>query len=521
VKGRTPETPGRGGLVLWLLAPFLAVGDGCTPSAPGGRAGTGLAENAPGGEKASAGADEEWFRLLLNGQPAGFARQREEPTPTGGTATSTFQRIVVSRDTDTIAMEVESLVEETASGELVKFRMVQRMAATDEVTEGVVRGDRMAITARGLGNPRQAETPYDRRAIGPHRLNQLFLEKLRKPGDSESRITFYPEKTSCGSATATLVGEEALPFPDGPRKLLHRAIRCEILPGTSIDEWYDAEGKVWKTSMVLPAMNIETWRSTSQEILREKYASPPEVFFSASIRPDKPLANPAAGEEVVYRFTLKSGDFKSLGIDGLFRAAGQTVVREDSPSSRTVRIARVAPAASLRRPVAAPPGEEESLAPSIYIQSDDPLIISLARDAVGSRTDAFEAARSLELWVKQNVEFKDLKTLFASAKEVAEKRVGDCTEHSVLLAALARAAGIPARVVSGLVWYRSSFVGHMWTEVWIDRWIPLDGTRPRGGAGPDHIAITESSLGTSSASAMFFDMVQVIGNLRIEVLEER
>ena len=57
---------------------------------------------------------------------------------------------------------------------------------------------------------------------------------------------------------------------------------------------------------------------------------------------------------------------------------------------------------------------------------------------------------------------------------------GDCTEHTLLLTTLARAVGIPARSVSGLVYmgdaYRA-FGGHAWNEVVIDgRWVPVDAT---------------------------------------------
>ncbi|MBK8860886.1 MAG: transglutaminase domain-containing protein [Sphingomonadales bacterium] len=59
---------------------------------------------------------------------------------------------------------------------------------------------------------------------------------------------------------------------------------------------------------------------------------------------------------------------------------------------------------------------------------------------------------------------------------------GDCTEDAVLLAALARTAGIPARVASGLVYDRERFHGardaflpHSWTLAWIDgRWRSFD-----------------------------------------------
>ena len=60
---------------------------------------------------------------------------------------------------------------------------------------------------------------------------------------------------------------------------------------------------------------------------------------------------------------------------------------------------------------------------------------------------------------------------------------GDCTEHAVLLTALARANGIPARVVFGMLLIETDDAvhayGHAWTEVHAEgRWQVLDATLP-------------------------------------------
>ena len=49
-----------------------------------------------------------------------------------------------------------------------------------------------------------------------------------------------------------------------------------------------------------------------------------------------------------------------------------------------------------------------------------------------------------------------------NALETLRNRVGDCNEHAVLLAALARAAGIPAQVEAGLVYQKGRFYYHAW-----------------------------------------------------------
>ena len=106
--------------------------------------------------------------------------------------------------------------------------------------------------------------------------------------------------------------------------------------------------------------------------------------------------------------------------------------------------------------------------------------------------------------------------------EVAKSREGDCTEHAVLLAALLRARGVPARVAIGLVYVAKSqaFGFHMWTEAWVDRgWLPLDATLGQGGIGGGHLKLRHTSLSESAGLGSFLPVAEVMGQLKIEVLE--
>lgn len=69
------------------------------------------------------------------------------------------------------------------------------------------------------------------------------------------------------------------------------------------------------------------------------------------------------------------------------------------------------------------------------------------------------------------------------ASRVATTGSGDCTEHAMLLTALARAAGLPARVALGVLLVqeqgRVHAFGHAWSEIHdgaSGRWRPLDAT---------------------------------------------
>jgi hypothetical protein len=66
-----------------------------------------------------------------------------------------------------------------------------------------------------------------------------------------------------------------------------------------------------------------------------------------------------------------------------------------------------------------------------------------------------------------------------TATEVLRKREGECQAHALLMTALCRAAGVPARVVAGLVLPpgERDYAYHAWVEVLRDgAWYPMDPT---------------------------------------------
>jgi transglutaminase-like putative cysteine protease len=156
------------------------------------------------------------------------------------------------------------------------------------------------------------------------------------------------------------------------------------------------------------------------------------------------------------------------------------------------------------------------------IQSDDPAIVAMSKRMIGEAKDAWSKAVALERGVHEFVDEKNFSQAFATAAEVAQTHEGDCTEHAVLLAALARAAGLPARAAIGLVYTKStqSFGYHMWTEVHVgDRWIPLDATLGRGGIGAAHLKLTHTNFKDAGGLSPFLPVAQVMGRMKIEVLE--
>jgi transglutaminase-like putative cysteine protease len=89
--------------------------------------------------------------------------------------------------------------------------------------------------------------------------------------------------------------------------------------------------------------------------------------------------------------------------------------------------------------------------------------------------------------------------------------VGDCNEHAVLYAALARAAGIPAQVEAGLVYQNGRFYYHAWNVVYLGTWITADSLMGQLPADVTHIRFVRGA-------ERQIDLIRMIGKVRLEIL---
>jgi hypothetical protein len=163
---------------------------------------------------------------------------------------------------------------------------------------------------------------------------------------------------------------------------------------------------------------------------------------------------------------------------------------------------------------------------SVVADAADPEIRALAERALEGVPDSPVAkADALRAAVFRHLSRKNLASGFATASECVRSRAGDCTEHAVLLCALLRTQGIPARVASGLLYVaesgavRNSYGWHMWTQALIDgSWVDLDAVLP----GSVRFDASHVLTGTSPADGGSLDtdlarIVDLMGDTEIEV----
>ena len=163
------------------------------------------------------------------------------------------------------------------------------------------------------------------------------------------------------------------------------------------------------------------------------------------------------------------------------------------------------------------------LSASVYLDTDDLMIQKLAKKGKGNAKTPKEIAKKLTKFVYRYMTNKNYGVGFATASEVARNKEGDCTEHSMLLAALGRVLDIPTRVVTGLV-YANEFedqkdvlVYHMWTQFYLDdEWVNLDAALGLVKCPADRITFTVDSMQEDTMDSVI-PVMELINNLKVSV----
>jgi transglutaminase-like putative cysteine protease len=140
--------------------------------------------------------------------------------------------------------------------------------------------------------------------------------------------------------------------------------------------------------------------------------------------------------------------------------------------------------------------------PSALVPSDSSLISARAAAITGREKNPYVKARLIYDWLIAQGGIQAA-ALDGGAPEALEEKRADCYRASLLYCALARAAGVPAIPVAGVLVNRLQETSrHYWAEFWVEGfgWVPLD---PALGAGaapenfnlrPDHGAYYFGSL---------------------------
>jgi len=165
--------------------------------------------------------------------------------------------------------------------------------------------------------------------------------------------------------------------------------------------------------------------------------------------------------------------------------------------------------------------------PENFIESDNPLIISVARQLASDVENPLLIVQKFYEWVSSNIQYQ-IQTDERGALWALENMVGDCSEYSDLFIALCRAYGIPARKVLGWAfsdpvnymalgsYQYHNYSAHAWAEVYFEEygWMAFDPTWGNSGyyyfgrMDPFHlVTIVGQNVSTTDFEASEFSFI--------------
>ncbi len=493
--------------------PLVMLAAGCTSETS-----TTATSETPSTSKATL-EQETWEVVFLSGERVGYIHNSvfREPGPSGDLLRIKQDEVLtLISNNNRIETRTTMTSLETPDGQLLEFNSVLSQGQSPMETTGRVVGSELLLELKTTGQKTKDTLSWTPEFGGPYRVPGSLQSDPLAPG--ESRTLRYLDVGTNQLATSTLTAAdfEETDLTAGRSRRLLRVESQTSVAGSTINStlWADEGGEIHKEQLAI-MYNPTSIRATKEEALQEVGQVGFDLGKQAAVPVERSLATPHATKRIVYRVHLDPSDPVRVFDSGLT----QQVTAEDEHTA-LVTVYAIRPGDTSGNPQAQPEGTTAAdLEPNNLIQSNDPAVAKLSQQ-VGSVDDPWQTAVALEKLVSTKMTSSGVSSAFATAAEVARDLKGDCTEHAVLLAALARARGIPARVAIGLVYYRQEYLYHMWTEVHVDgTWIPLDATLEQGGIGAAHLKITDSNLQGASPNAAFLPVTEVIGQLKVEILE--
>jgi len=408
---------------------------------------------------------ESWFVVRIAGSPVGFASESFLVEP---------ERVVYRAHTDlsltrmgtplSMFMMAEEITD--AEGRFVSARMEMDASVTGMRARAVLEGDSVTYEVDTGGHIQRRRIPWEDDAITQWQSEGMVEAWLSADAPEISFKVFSADEGAF--KTMRLVrGERATEMRAGAEVSLLAVREYEGESDVPLSTtWFGEDLQAQRTVVRQMGMEITIERVSEAEMAAIELEPNFDIIRSSMI----PCAGypdpPARVETVTVRMELPHPLPAGRDLEGPNQklvARGEDWFEVMLTRETVLRLRA---------------GDEERAAylkPDPYIQSAHPAVRAIA-DSLRAETGAkgWELARVIAAWVGDTIHEKGFGQGFASALEALNTRSGDCTEHSILLTAVLRAAGLPARPAVGLAYADGSLVGHMWTEVYDGYWRTLD-----------------------------------------------
>ena len=447
-----------------------------------------------GSEKITAHS-EEWWGIFYRGEKIGYATQSITPVAKGF---EPRDRSVLNLNLLGTVQPASTRLEMVANEDwiLQRFNFELESKEIRFSARGAVSDNRLTLEIDSAGHKSTQEVkltqaPYLLAALKPYVVTQQL-----ETGKKFFFSTFDPSTLAEQVTSVTIEGREHIRI--GGR--LEPAIKLrQNFRGISVLSWVDGQGRTLKEESAAGMSLLRQSATEAKSLPAQAIAL--DIVAETAIAVAQPIAEPQSRPALTLK--LSGADLSRFALDGgrqRWRRDHLTIRLESPPRPGTHKLPiRDARWAAYQQPTP-------------FLQSDHPSVKALAKKILQGETDARRAAVKLKDWVFREIA-KEPTVSIPNALQVLASKKGDCNEHTVLFNALARAAGIPAKTVVGVVYLRGAFYYHAWSEIWLGEWISLDSVLNQFPADVTHVKFLEGEIDRQ------IDILQLIGNLKIAVVE--
>jgi hypothetical protein len=362
---------------------------------------------------------------------------------------------------------------------------------------GSVSGDMLSVRTDSAGTSRRTDITLKAKPYLLPAITAALAAAELNTGEKYTFDIFDPATLGQAPVIVEVMGREQIEIMGAQTSATKVSLNFK---GTSQLAWIGENGEILKEKGIL---GIRLEKTTRKDALRGlAAASSADLTQTASVPSNVMLEN--LDQLLTLSIEIGGIPYASVQLDGGRQTFKNNIlsIAKESMANLSAEI----DGKDLRSL------EKIFLRPDPFIQSDDQKIQALVQKIIGSETVALEKVRLLVDWVHQNIDRRPVLSL-PDALSTLENREGDCNEHAVLLAALARAAGIPCRIEAGLVYLKGRFYYHAWNLVYLGRWITVDAVFGQVPADVSHIRLVTGS------SSQQIDLMGIIGKIKLRVIE--
>ena len=448
------------------------------------------------------------YEVLIDGQKAGYMLLDAKSDEKAGEVYGMWFTALKFRRGEDITSTLQDIhFVETPDG-VLKSITVDSSAVPSSTKIATVVGETLEYREEQSEEVINGQKPWPAGVLGPLAIDMSLIKKPMQPGETREFSNVEPSSLSPYQQTLTAADFEEV---DGQSLLRIDVVSASGDISMEGVLWVNEKGVTVKASYPQMSMEVVLTERTEATVMTSNDSLPTLDLNEVS---SVEVLGIYEQDSTSQKYTLRS---ELTDLTDLFPTTDYQQV--STTSEDEVEIATSDEATESEMSEQEIP--ESYLAASALVNVEHTGIQAKVQELTKGLESDSEKLSAIHLFVNEHMSQKSYSKAMASAADAYESQEGDCTEHACLLAAMARAVGIPTRMAAGFVAVpdgAAMFLSyHMWNESYINgQWVPSDGTRPV--AKPRwsrYIKISDTALSSEDDQQYALKALLLLGDLQV------